>query len=61
MAPFGQVDSTLARRHQGTGLGLPLTRALMELHGGRLDLASRLGVGTEASLIFPRDRVRPRD
>jgi PAS domain S-box-containing protein len=61
MAPFGQVDGTLARRHQGTGLGLPLTRALIELHGGRLDLASRIGVGTEASLIFPPERVRPRD
>jgi PAS domain S-box-containing protein len=61
LAPFGQVDSTLARRHQGTGLGLPLTRALIELHGGRLEIASQPGVGTTARLILPADRVISRD
>lgn len=60
MAPFGQVDSTLARRHQGTGLGLPLTRSLIELHGGRLEIKSAPGVGTTAQLVFPADRVIPR-
>ncbi|MBM3571741.1 MAG: hypothetical protein FJX52_05160 [Alphaproteobacteria bacterium] len=61
MAPFGQVDSSLARRHQGTGLGLPLTKALIELHGGRFELASEPNVGTQASLIFPAARVIARD
>src|SRR3546814_6523167 len=44
--PFGQVDNSLSRAHAGTGLGLPLARRLMELHGGALDLPSAPGPGT---------------
>ncbi len=58
MAPFGQVDSTLARRYEGTGLGLPLTVSLVELHDGVLDLKSELNVGTTVTVRFPKERVR---
>jgi signal transduction histidine kinase len=53
MKPFGQVESALARQHDGTGLGLTLAKALIELHGGQLRLQSELGVGTVASFTFP--------
>ncbi len=59
LAPFGQIESALSRKHQGTGLGLPLTKALVELHGGVLDLQSKLGQGTTVTLIFPAERVLP--
>jgi PAS domain S-box-containing protein len=58
MAPFGQVDSGMARRYDGSGLGLPLSRKLMDLHGGALSLESRLGAGTTVTLRFPADRLR---
>ena len=55
--PFTQVDSSLSRQFEGTGLGLPLTRSLVELHDGSVDLESSLGKGTKVTVIFPRDRV----
>jgi len=55
MQSFGRVDSSLARRFEGTGLGLPLTKALVELHGGRLAIDSVPGVGTTATVIFPSE------
>ena len=55
--PFTQVDSGLNRRYEGTGLGLPITKSFMELHGGTLKLRSELGVGTTATLVFPAARV----
>ena len=54
---FGQVDSTVARHQQGAGLGLPLARQLMELHGGRLVLESTVSVGTTATAVLPISRV----
>jgi two-component system NtrC family sensor kinase len=60
MERFGQVDSCLARKFEGTGLGLPLTRQLVELHDGGLAIASEPKVGTRATVIFPAARsVRP--
>jgi signal transduction histidine kinase len=57
MQPFRQVDSSKSRRFEGTGLGLPLTKAFIELHGGRLAIESRPGFGTTARVIFPSERV----
>ena len=57
MAPFGQVDSTLSRKYEGTGLGLPLTKALVELHGATLELESEVGKGTTATVRFPPGRL----
>ena len=60
MTPFGQVASAYARDRQGTGLGLTLTKALIERHGGQLSLDSTPGVGTTVRLSFPPERmVRP--
>jgi signal transduction histidine kinase len=55
--PFKQVDSSLARKFEGTGLGLPLTQRLVEMHDGRLEIDSTLGEGTTVKLIFPAERV----
>ena len=54
---FGQVDSRFCRRYEGTGLGLPLAKRLMELHGGTLNLVSVVGSGTRVSCRFPAERV----
>jgi signal transduction histidine kinase len=56
LEPFGQIDSVLARRFEGTGLGLPLTKKLVELHGGTLELRSQPGQGTSAIVRFPASR-----
>ena len=53
LQPFIQVDTSLKRRHGGTGLGLPLTKIFVELHGGRLEIESRLKVGTTVTVILP--------
>jgi len=60
LQPFGQAESGLARRYEGTGLGLPICKALTELHGGTIDIASVPGQGTTVTIRFPADRVRPR-
>ena len=45
------------RQYEGTGLGLPLTKALVELHGGTLDLQSEAGVGSTVTMRFPVERI----
>jgi signal transduction histidine kinase len=57
LQPFTQLDSGLSRRYEGTGLGLPLTASLVELHGGSLVLDSALGYGTSARVVFPPERT----
>jgi len=57
MAPFGQVESAFQRAHPGTGLGLPLTRALIELHGGTFHIDSVLGKGSTVTLTLPGSRI----
>ena len=57
LQPFGQVDSSLSRNFEGTGLGLPLALRLVELHGGALRINSAKGVGTTAEIWLPAERV----
>ncbi|HWK44250.1 MAG TPA: ATP-binding protein [Stellaceae bacterium] len=57
LEPFGQVDGSLARRFEGTGLGLPLSKTLVELHGGTLTVTSTPGEGTRVTVLIPADRV----
>ena len=52
--PFGQVDNGLERRYEGTGLGLPLTKALVDLHKGAIAIDSARGRGTRVTISFPR-------
>jgi signal transduction histidine kinase len=54
---FEQADSSLSRKQQGTGLGLPLVKAMMALHDGTLTLSSRVGAGTNATIAFPSERL----
>jgi signal transduction histidine kinase len=58
MEAFEQVEDHLTRRHDGTGLGLPIAKALVELHGGSLHLTSEINKGTTAEFRLPRERVR---
>lgn len=60
MEPFGQANSELSRSHVGTGLGVPLTKSLIELHGGEFELVSEKGVGTEIRMTLPAERLRSR-
>jgi signal transduction histidine kinase len=58
LRPFEQVDTALSRKHGGTGLGLPLTKQLCQLHGGDLIIESELGRGTTATVRLPAERFR---
>ena len=55
LTPFSQVDSRLQRKYEGTGLGLPLSKAFVELHGGTLTLESAPEEGTTAVVYFPSE------
>jgi len=57
LSPFGQIDSRLARKHEGTGLGLPICKSLMELHGGSLSVESEPNRGTTLTARFPTSRT----
>ena len=54
--PFAQVQEAYARNHGGSGLGLTICSALMEMHQGSLELVSEVGIGTEARIRFPSSR-----
>jgi two-component system cell cycle sensor histidine kinase PleC len=58
MTPFGQVDAGRSRWREGAGLGLPIAKALVELHGGVLEVRSKKGMGTDVVIVLPaRDSV----
>lgn len=57
LAPFQQIDNRANRRYRGTGLGLPLSKSLSEMHGGSMDLQSQVGVGTTVTVRFPAERI----
>ncbi len=61
LQPFGQLENRLTRRFNGTGLGLPLARMLIDLHGGSFSLDSVAGEGTTVSFTLPPERVIPRN
>ncbi len=56
LSAFGQIENEFGRKHDGTGLGLPIVTSLMELHDGHFKFDSELGKGTIAGLIFPAER-----
>jgi len=56
LAPFGQVDGSLSRKYEGVGLGLPLSKRLVEMHGGVLEIDSELGRGTTITVRLPAKR-----
>jgi signal transduction histidine kinase len=57
ISPFVRLGNPMIRQHYGTGLGLPLVKALVELHGGTFMLSSDVGKGTTGTAVFPRSRV----
>jgi signal transduction histidine kinase len=56
LSPFGQVDSRPNRNYEGTGLGLPLTKQLVRMQAGQLDLESEVDIGTTVTVRYPMDR-----
>jgi signal transduction histidine kinase len=58
LTPFGQNENRLTGKHDGTGLGLPLAKAMLELHDGTLTMASVPDVGTTVTMILPAERVQ---
>lgn len=53
LTPFSQVDAGLSRWREGAGLGLPIAKALVQLHGGKLEIRSAKSLGTEVSITLP--------
>jgi signal transduction histidine kinase len=61
LQPFGQAQAATTRAHGGTGLGLPITKGLVEAHGGSLEISSSPGRGTRTRIILPAERTRAND
>jgi signal transduction histidine kinase len=57
LTPFTQIDNSMSRKFGGTGLGLPLSHSFVQLHGGRMTIASELGRGTVVTVTLPGSRV----
>jgi signal transduction histidine kinase len=57
LEPFRQIDNRLSRKYEGTGLGLPLTAAMVRLHDGALSIESAPGEGTRVTIAFPAERL----
>ena len=56
LQPFGQAKPSTTRNYGGTGLGLPITKGLIEAHGGKLEIRSRAGYGTVVRVLLPAER-----
>jgi signal transduction histidine kinase len=61
MTAFGQVESKISRKYEGSGLGLPLAKHLVELHGGTLTIESQVNAGTTVTVTLPSNRIVHRD
>jgi signal transduction histidine kinase len=59
LAPFGQIDSQFTRKYEGTGLGLPIVKGIVELHGGTLEITSEPSQGTSVIVRFPNHPPEP--
>lgn len=57
LEPFRQADPAIAKKYEGSGLGLPISKRLIELHGGQLLIQSTLGKGTIVGMMLPKERV----
>ena len=57
LQPFGQVNDVMTRVQEGTGLGLPLSKSLCQLHGGELEIKSSKGTGTTVVVRLPQSRI----
>ncbi|RED52295.1 PAS domain S-box protein [Aestuariispira insulae] len=57
LEPFGKVETAMVRQHEGIGLGLPIVKAMVEQHGGRLEILSQLGEGVTVRVTLPRERA----
>ena len=57
MRSFGQVESRVSRKYEGSGLGLPIAKHFVELHGGTMTIQSQVDVGTTVTIILPSDRI----
>jgi signal transduction histidine kinase len=58
LAPFGQIEMAYTRKHQGTGLGLPLSKRFVEAMGGTLNISSQPNIGTHVELRFPESSLQ---
>ena len=59
---FRQIETGLTRRYEGTGLGLSITKQIVQGHNGRIEVKSKLGVGTSFTVYIPRSmRTVPRN
>ena len=57
LRPFAQLESAFSKRHDGTGLGLPLTQSFIRAHGGDMEIQSQEGAGTTITLYLPAERL----
>jgi signal transduction histidine kinase len=60
LSAFGQVDNPFTRSQEGTGLGLPIVKSLVELHSGQFQIESAVGKGTKITMVMPAQRVDAR-
>jgi signal transduction histidine kinase len=56
LSAFGQVDNPFTRTQEGTGLGLPIVKSLVELHGGQFQIESAVGKGTRITMVLPAQK-----